>query len=211
MKTQKKQLPNEFTFVCDEHSKSQLEKLGVELDSWSVLIFGYIYLVKNNKVIDYNYGGFNIKYKYAENLTTINLADYIEQEQPELIGTIPASKSVITSVLSGFNGSMEIKTDGNRIPIGQKWQEKTRDGRIEIKEIKQIGNKLAVFGINPNIEIPENSEFYFICNSDGTNRGGNTYWDLLPYNPLLTTLEKELEELRSKEKEILEKIEELKK
>ena len=39
----------------------------------------------------------------------------------------------------------------------------------------------------------------------------NDTWDLLPINNELTTLEKELEEVRSKEKQILEKIKELKK
>ena len=200
MKTQK-QLPKKFTFICDENSREQLEKLGIDLAGYQVCDIGFYYFVENNKV-QRSDSDQNDYYRL------INLADYLDQEQTELSGTIPASDRVITSVLSiELNGSMDIK------PIKQpepKWQEKTRGGHVDIKEIKQIGNKLAVFGLRNDVDYPNDNLVYWFCNLDGINIGDNNYFDLIPYNTLLTTLEKELEEVRSKEKQILEKIEELK-
>lgn len=78
-----KKLPNEFTFICDENSREQLEKLGVDLNDFEISSISQTYLVKNNVVVTNDYGGWSKKFKYAENLTPINLTDYIEQEQPE--------------------------------------------------------------------------------------------------------------------------------
>lgn len=194
MKTQK-QLPNDFTFICDIKSRSQLDKLKIDTNGYEINLLNRKYAVSGGKV-----------YCPADNsmLPLINLSDYIDQEQPELIGTIPASKSVITSVLSGFNGSMEFKTDGNRIPIGPKWQDKTRGG-MEFLIFEYFNN--SIFG-----RIKADKEWIGLhWRSDGKYyETANDVWDLLPYNSELTTLEKELEEVRLKEKELLEKIEQLK-
>lgn len=163
MKTQK-QLPNEFTFICDEHSREQLKKLGVDIGEYEMYNIYQYYYVKSNKVIFCD-GGKYTKYPL------INLFDYIEQEQPE-----------------------------------QKWQEKTRGGyEYHIYE-KFEGFIFGRLKINDGDWKPlhwhDKGNYSFIEKHN---------WDLIPYNPLLTTLEKELEEVRSKEKEILEKIEGLKK
>ena len=70
-----KELPKEFTFICDGNSKEQLKKLGVGLSVWSMGGIGYYYLVENNKVIDYS------EYPYINSML-INLSDYIDQEEP---------------------------------------------------------------------------------------------------------------------------------
>lgn len=163
MKTQK-QLPNEFTFVCDKNSREQLEKLGVDFNNYTILCYKHYYTVVNKYVINYSRDKPN-------NYKPINLSDYIDQEQPE-----------------------------------PKWQYRTRGG-FKILDIKETINEHWVVSVNPYGDI----ELY-LCLPSGINTGGNPYYDLLPIeNTLLATLEKELEELRVKEKELLEKIEELKK
>ena len=80
MKAQK-QLPKEFTFICDEHSKEQLEKLGVKLNGYKITEEDYsdYYIVIDKKIISmaYSYELIN------EDSKLINLSDYIEQQQPE--------------------------------------------------------------------------------------------------------------------------------
>lgn len=100
---------------------------------------------------------------------------------------------------------LEIKTNGNRILIGQKWQEKTRGG-FEYRIYEEFQGK--IFGRVKQCGDWIGTHWYL----DGYFFGeiDEHRWDLLLYNPLLTTLEKELEEVRLKEKELLEKIEELK-
>lgn len=166
MKTQK-QLPNEFTFICDEHSKEQLEKLGVENPHRYVIadkqIYKHKFSVKNNIIIYFGDNEFNYP--------LINLADYIEQEQPE-----------------------------------QKWQPLTRGG-FDYRIYEEFKGK--IYGrVKTDVGNWLSIHWYYKGNYSYIE---NHNWDLLPYNPLLTTLKKELEEVRSKEKEILEKIEELKK
>lgn len=65
-----KQLPKEFTFICDEHSREQLEKLGVKLNGWAVDAIGEQYAVIRNGVCSYRSG-----------LTLISLSDYIDQPE----------------------------------------------------------------------------------------------------------------------------------
>lgn len=101
---------------------------------------------------------------------------------------------------------LEIKTNGNRIPIEPKWQEKTRGGFNSVI-FKEFNNQL--FG-----GVEYSGKWYGATwDLDGNFNclKLNDFWDLLPINNELTTLEKELEEVRSKEKQILEKIEVLKK
>ena len=75
MKTQK-QLPDEFTFICDENSREQLEKLGVDIGSYRMSHNGAYYVIENNKIM------WNC-FEYKGDKPLINLSDYIDQEQPE--------------------------------------------------------------------------------------------------------------------------------
>lgn len=155
-----KKLPNEFTFICDGHSREQLEKLGVDLRRWNCNDYNTIYSVKDNYLS-----------AFEKDYPLINLADYLDQEQPE-----------------------------------PKWQEKTRGG-FHCVVFEQFNNQL--FG-----GVEYNGKWYGATwDLDGNFNCFklNDTWDLLPINHELTTLEKELEEVRSKEKEILEKISKLKK
>lgn len=114
MKTQK-ELPKEFTFICDKNSKEQLKKLGVDLYGYGINCTGFNYLVYNNKVEDCS------KYKF-NNQPIISLSDYIEQEQP-IITTSDNGEFRYGENLPSTK--FEIKTNGNRVFIGgkeQKWQ-----------------------------------------------------------------------------------------
>lgn len=74
MKT--KELPKEFTFICDEHSREQLEKLGIDYNKHYQLKeedYGDWYEVENKKIICEGY--MFDKYDYP----LINLSDYIDQ------------------------------------------------------------------------------------------------------------------------------------
>lgn len=159
-----KKLPNEFTFICDEHSREQLEQLGVEFEGFDISDVGFYYLVENSKVQQNNLD-------QIAGCPLIYLSDYIDQEQPE-----------------------------------PKWQPLTRGG-FNCVVFEEFNNQL--FG---GVEV--NGKWYGATwDLDGNFNclKLNDFWDLLPINNELTTLEKELEEVRSKEKEILEKIEGLKK
>ena len=70
---EKKELPNEFVFVCDEHSREQLKKLDVELNGFSIRKINCEYLVRNKNVVSYIDGRFNQK-----GLILIFLSDYID-------------------------------------------------------------------------------------------------------------------------------------
>lgn len=191
MKTQKKQLPNEFTFVCDQHSKEQLEKLGVRLSIWFMDANGMVYSAKDNNVIAPTDMGFPL----------INLADYLDQEQPIITIT---DNGEFFRVSNNPSPLLTFKTDGNRIPIEPKWQEKTRGG-YEYHIYEEFEGKIwgRVYNRSYNWD-------YIRWYKDGKSIDYVDAMDLLPINNELTTLQKELEEVRLKEKEILEKIEELK-
>lgn len=73
-----KKSPKEFTFICDEKSREQLEKLGVKIKDYYVtkLDYGDWYEVKNKKIV--NEGYMSQKYHFP----LINLSDYLEPTEP---------------------------------------------------------------------------------------------------------------------------------
>lgn len=225
MKT-KKQLPELFYIQENEKTNEYCKRLGLNRGDYKTEKYSYgDYLIFKNKLkIDSYYKiGLDLLEKHYPYAVFIDLADYIEQKQPELSGTILTSDSfkINTSdnqepLYYSANGGyrlpnyprtiLEIKTDGNRIPIEPKWQEKTRGG-YEYVIYEEFNRKIygrIKTGVSNWIPIYwyDKGNYSFVEKHS---------WDLLPYNPLLTTLEKELEEVRLKEKEILEKIEGLKK
>lgn len=116
-----KQLPKEFVFVCDKHSREQLERLNIELGNFNIAsqIYGAYFRVVGNKVFEGGYHGYK-----ATSLPLIDLSNYIEQEQNIITTTDDGSFRVPNNPST----RLEFKTDGRRIPIEQKWQEKTRGG-----------------------------------------------------------------------------------
>lgn len=80
---EKKELPNEFCFICDKYSKEQLKKLGVAFEKYAVNNLDYIYYVKNNIVRDYKQNTCNGMWdkNVGKDLEPINLSNYIKSER----------------------------------------------------------------------------------------------------------------------------------
>lgn len=185
----KKQLPKEFTFICDSESREQLEMLGVDINFHALNIMNDYYIVENNSII-HSTPVHNINYPL------INLSDYLEQEQSELSGTIPASDSFILGFSGKPTDTFEIKK-----PTEQKWQDRTRGG-YEYVIYEEFEGK--IFG-RMKLDTEWNIVWWYI---DGTyTRVQNNHsWDLLPLDPhaqrkaeirkQIEELQKELESLK---------------
>ena len=130
-----KKLPNEFTFICDIKSRSQLEKFGIGLNNYLINDIGFTYYVNNNKVYDSNYTG---------RLEPISLSDYIDQEEP-----IQSEQKWQDRTRGGYEYHIYEEFEGKifgRIKINEEWHglHWNLDGRFHSSDCEDSWDLLPI-------------------------------------------------------------------
>lgn len=92
-----KQLPKEFQFKCDEHSKEQCEMLGIEIYHRDIdIAIGYWGLVRNKILENYSFGTW-VNSKKGE-YPLISLSDYIDSKETRQEKSLRLLKEFINEV-----------------------------------------------------------------------------------------------------------------
>lgn len=228
MKTQK-QLPKEFTFVSDENSREQLEKLGVRRNGYNIDNIGFYYLIESNKVVDTS------RYQFP-NVELIDLSDYIDQEEPKptkwrfktrqefddtcekdsdgdyKCGKTRFVKGMFYLFGEKYYGSPDSLIDVDSWTITPEMLMPLEEEPTQSKQKWQSKTRYGydILALQETIDgywVAKTQYSVYLCLPSGINTGGNSNFDLIPIDPhferkaeLQAQINKLQEELNSLEK-----------